>query len=190
MPISALKRKIFMNIWNKRISFGFSSLLFTLAALTFNNTNTGISKVNAQESNKFSCRKVNTAWTTVVNGKYEFIIWDSYFSKSGYTPEVRCKQVTSRLNSYFNEMDKMYLTHGKMNGLPVICMTRYQGSPCKKLVYTLKPNQDGELTMQNIMAMSRAKYPNLKPLYESPCNTYLNVNSVIEGKPTAKKVCN
>ena len=108
----------------------------------------------------FSCKMFSGAWTTFVNesGKPEkqMIRWTSEFGAlAGYTPERRCKEVTNRMNKYVSESGQ-YITHGTMNNLNVICTTDDLGKDCLHLLYTLKPDQDPKLTLEDLFNLSRS----------------------------------
>ncbi len=153
----------------------------------FNNT-----YVKAEAGQRFSCENIQGIPTTLVNtvqGHKKFINWDStYFVPSGYTPEKRCLQVTNRLNIFFNQMSDQYIATGTINKLPVVCITQGSGKPCESLLYTLKPGQDGEAAVNLLISQTKSNF-NEPPLREGPCHTYLSLGSLINGKPTAKKVC-
>ncbi|NJO62213.1 MAG: hypothetical protein HC836_29500 [Richelia sp. RM2_1_2] len=79
--------------------------LYTLTSTIILNIFLGSSvSVNAQQKPIFSCINKRGIWTTVVGtkqGEKNFISWDStYFITSGYTPKIRCNQVTGRLNLF------------------------------------------------------------------------------------------
>ena len=79
------------------------------------------------------------------NGEVPVIRWTSTtFSGAGWSPERRCQEVTARFNSYMEKGMLEYITTGRMNSLPVICVTRTEGGGCDGLLYTLKPGQNPE----------------------------------------------
>lgn len=163
--------------------------LLTLLSLSFFSTNT---LVSAQEKSPFSCKNKQGIWTTVVEskqGEKNFIHWDStYFVTSGYTPEKRCHQVTGRLNAYSNSTSEQYIASGRMNNQPIICIAGSRGGSCEKLLYTLKPGQDGEIAVDLLVKQTESNF-NSPSLRESPCRTYLSLNRLLEGKPLAHKIC-
>ncbi|GJD22594.1 hypothetical protein RIVM261_075500 [Rivularia sp. IAM M-261] len=168
----------------------FLAMLVTLLALNFFSTG-GLT--NAQQTQYFSCKNKQGIWTTVMatkQGERNLIHWDSeYFKKSGYTPKTRCNQVTGRLNNYFDDTSEQSISSGRMNNLPVICITSSNGGSCQKLLYTLKPDQDGERAIDLLIQHTSSDY-NPPTLREGSCHTYLSLNALLEGKPKAKKICN
>lgn len=69
------------------------------------------------------------------------------FKVSGYTPEVRCNQVTDRLNNAANKygegkLSNLWLHHGRVNRLPVICYVLSPGLGCNSnnVLFTVSPS--------------------------------------------------
>ncbi|MEH2116422.1 COP23 domain-containing protein [Nostoc sp.] len=155
----------------------------------------GLSPINyakaQQAANYFSCETIQGIPTTVVktpNGEKQLISWDStYFEKAGYPPQVRCLQVTSRLNLFFNAKTENSLDTGTMNSHPVILIVD-ENTGEKSLLYTLKPGQDGEKTIELLMRQVNS-FTNEPPLREGSCHTSLNLNSLVKGKPQATTAC-
>ena len=103
------------------------------------------SKVSASSSlaSTISCMNANGVPATVVQTKsgkqVPIIYWKSQtFSGSGWTPERRCQEVSARFQSYHSSGTLEYITTGRMNGLPVICVAKTDGGGCAGLLYTLK----------------------------------------------------
>ena len=181
-------------VLNSRFCCVFASFTILILSISFDRTS-----ANAQQTSYFICKNKQGIWTTVVNtkqGEKNFILWDStYFVPSGYTPEVRCNQVTGRLNSFFDGTSEQYIGTGKMNNQPIICITNNDHVSCKKLLYTLKPDQDGEKAVTLLIEETESNFNetesnfNPPPLREGLCHSYLSLNALIEGKPKAKKIC-
>ena len=59
------------------------------------------------------------------------------FAASGYTPQRRCNEVTGRLNTAVSQngglLNQLWLTTGRVNGLPVVCYMRGGDSGCNGL---------------------------------------------------------
>lgn len=133
---------------------------------------------------------IPTTFLKTANKDIEFIRWNSLeFVPVGYPPERRAREVTARLNHYFANNNEVYITHGKMNNLPVICVAEKEGGSCTGLLYTLKRGQGGEDTVESLIYKLDGPNAN-SALREAPCRTYLNIQAVIDGKPNiANKVC-
>ena len=112
---------------------------------------------------KFVCDTYEGKPATVARtkkGNVPIVVWNSEdFSQSGFTPQVRCKQVSARFQSMYRNGQLKYITAGTLNNLPVICATKQVNSICSKqnLLYTLKPNADPQQVIQRLMMVrSRA----------------------------------
>jgi len=86
---------------------------------------------------QFQCvRGANGGFVTIVtNGResQSLITWNSQaFSRSGYTPEVRCQAVTNRFNDAVNNGIRLRLTAGQVNGLGVICSLQGRERGCNE----------------------------------------------------------
>ena len=110
-----------------------------------------------------------TAATSFVCGKYEgtpatvartkkgdvpIVIWSSDgFSKAGFTPQVRCQQVSARFQTLYRSGQLKYITAGTLNSIPVICATKEQTGSCtqQNLLYTLKAGADPQLVIKKLM---------------------------------------
>jgi AAA-like domain/Circadian oscillating protein COP23 len=116
---------------------------------------------------RFICRKVSGAYTTLysdVSGQQRpFIRWVSNLSAaSGYTPQRRCYEVTNRLNYAIIARNEIYITSGIMNNQRVICATDKEEKNCLTLLFTLAPDQNPNLVLQDLFSsISRnvSRYP-------------------------------
>ena len=114
------------------------------------------------------------------NGEVPVIRWTSTtFSGAGWSPERRCQEVTARFNSYMQKGMLEYITTGRMNSLPVICVTRTEGGGCDGLLYTLKPGQNATATLKKLFDI-RTK-PGAAPLNETTSRLYVKVDDLIRG---------
>jgi Circadian oscillating protein COP23 len=92
-----------------------------------------------------------------------------FFSGRGYTPEMRCGQVSQRFQTAFNANPNFKFTAARLNGNPVICASDRKGGACQTLLYTLKPGvQDPILTM---MRLEKVRVGASGPLNESTAST-------------------
>jgi Circadian oscillating protein COP23 len=107
----------------------------------------------------FVCGKSDGKPATVARtkkGDVPIVIWSSEgFSESGFTPQVRCQQVSARFQSLYRSGQLKYITAGTINKLPVVCATKQLNSACtqQNLLYTLKPNSDPKLVIARLMAI-------------------------------------
>lgn len=105
-----------------------------------------------------------------------WIKWQSdHFSDSGWSPEARCQEVSSRLETYRRNKKLKYVTLGTVNNQSVICVASEEGGKCEGIIYTLKPGQDGLKALNNLFAWRKGEQ-GLESNYESVTTIpYINV---------------
>ena len=122
-----------------------------------------------------------TVVTTKSGKQIPIIFWKSTaFSSSGYSPERRCNEVSARFQTYHSSGTLQFITTGRINGLPVICIAKTDGGACAGLLYTLKPGQNATATLKRLFDV-RTK-PGAAPLEETTARMYLSVDSIIRNK--------
>jgi len=110
-------------------------------------------------------------------GDLPVIRWVShYFAESGYSPEVRCREVSARFQRYYEDGTLNYITTGIVNRLPVVCVSSELGGPCRGVLFTLRPQEDASQVVQQLFDIS---YANAGPLYESGSRIYLDMNEYL-----------
>ena len=139
-------------------------------------------------ASSISCLNADGVPATVVQTKTDkqvpIIYWKSTtFSGAGWTPERRCQEVSSRFQSFHAAGNLDYITTGRMNGMPVICVAKSDGGACAGLLYTLKPGQNATATLQKLFDI-RSK-PGAAPLEETTARMYVSVDSIIRNKSGA-----
>lgn len=114
--------------------------------------------------------------TTYVNtptGNIPLIRWVShYFNHSGYTPGVRCQDVSQRFNRYYNQGILNYVTTGYVNNLPVVCVASEIGGPCTGVLFTLKPGENATRAIQQLFDVRAGASG---PLHESENRIYVDM---------------
>jgi hypothetical protein len=130
----------------------------------------------------FVCGKAEGKPATVARtkkGDVPIVIWSSEgFSESGFTPQVRCQQVSARFQSLYRSGQLKYITAGSLNNRPVVCATKEVTGTCnnQNLLYTLKPNSDPKQVIQRLTAIrNRASSRGLE---ESASSTTGAANSI------------
>ena len=71
-----------------------------------------------------------------------------------------------------------FITTGRMNNLPVICVANSDGGACAGLLYTLKPGQNATATLRKVLDIQTK--PGSGPLEETTSRLYVNVDSIIQ----------
>ncbi|MGK7877246.1 MAG: COP23 domain-containing protein [Xenococcaceae cyanobacterium] len=128
---------------------------------------------------------VPTTFASTSRGNVPVIRWvSSYFSSSGYTPERRCQEVSTRFQNYYNNGRLNYITTGIMNGQPVVCVTSSNGGSCSDLLFTLKQGQNASRTLQKLFDI---RVGAAGPLYEgsnsSNASVYIDMNNYLKTAP-------
>ena len=110
-------------------------------------------------------------------GQVPVIRWTSTtFNDAGWDQERRCKEVSSRFDTYLKQGRLAYITTGRINGLPVICTASSNGGACDGLLYTLKPGQNATATLQNLLEI-RVKARG--PLNETTSRLYVSLDQLM-----------
>lgn len=132
---------------------------------------------------------IPTTYANTKRGTVAVVKWTSEaFSYSGYTPERRCQEVSSRFQRHHDRGQLNFLTAGYLNGQPAICAGN-SNPPCTdaKLLFTLKPGSDAAARIQQIFNISVGA--SNAPLYESRdsnSSVTVNLNLFLEKAPVVQ----
>lgn len=122
---------------------------------------------------------IPTTFVKNTRGTFPVIRWVSrIFDDAGYVPETRCRQVSSKFQQFQKRGLLNYVTTGRVNNQPVICVSNAQDGPCLGILFTLKPNQNANRTLQQLFDL-RAN-ASAGPLEESNGRLYLDLSQYIE----------
>lgn len=114
--------------------------------------------------------------TTYVNtptGNVPLVRWVShYFEPSGYTPGVRCQDVSQRFNQFYRQGILNFITTGFINNQPVVCVASRMGGPCTATLFTLKSGQNATRTIQQLFDVRAGASG---PLLESEERIYVDM---------------
>lgn len=163
------------------------------------------SKSNASpQQGIFSCGSTGngipaTVFTANGGGSNAIFQWDSgFFAGSGYTPQVRCDIVSSKMESNRSSGNMQYFVGGQFNGYKVICASRTSSSGIKQcqdseVLFTLKPTDDTDQVLAYIVAKNLDKSLPPLGLHDSPLlrrtdgRYVVDVNRFIRYTPTGYK---
>ncbi len=155
--------------------------ILTISALTAATTLTAIETTVAQTTAQFVCSTSNGIPATVAktaNGEVPVILWSSdYFNSAGYTPESRCKQVSSRFQTYYEKGSLKFMTTGRMNRQNVVCVAERENGPCSGLLFTLKPGSNPNETLEKLLAR---RSQSGGPLNETRDRVYIDMNHYLQ----------
>lgn len=110
---------------------------------------------------------IPTTFANTPRGTVQVVKWTSeFFSDSGYSPERRCQEVSSRFQRLYNSGQLNFITAGYLNGQPAICAGN-SNPPCtsEKLLFTLKPGSNAAARIQQLFNIRSGASG--APLYES-----------------------
>jgi Circadian oscillating protein COP23 len=131
----------------------------------------------------FVCAKADGIPATVARtkkGDIPIVIWKSEdLSEAGFTPQVRCRQVSARFQSMYRSGQLKYITAGVLNNIPVICATTKVNSDCssQNLLYTLKPNSDPQQVIKRLTSIrNRSTSRSLEESASLPSKTSIELD--------------
>jgi hypothetical protein len=132
----------------------------------------------------FACGTSNGVPTTMARtqrGDVPVIRWSSdYFSDSGWTPERRCQEVSTRFQTYQQDGSLKYLTTGVINGMSVVCTSDREGGSCKNLLFTLKAGSNAGQTLRDLL---NVRTHATGPLNQSESRVYINMSDYLQTAP-------
>ena len=94
-----------------------------------------------------------TVRSTRTGQNIRLINWSSnYFTGAGFDNRSRCQVISDRFEEQYRNGNLRYITSGTMARQPVICTASTKGGPCVALLFTLKPDDDGNQVVRQIFA--------------------------------------
>jgi hypothetical protein len=106
---------------------------------------------------KFTCQNIAGTPTTVVStprGQIPTLRWLTSFGGKYRSTELRCQEVSARLDRFNHKGKLKYIRTGMANGYPVLCVDRETAMadcPADSLLLTLKRNADSALVLQQML---------------------------------------
>lgn len=130
-----------------------------------------------------------TTYAKTPRGDIPVIRWYSqYFSDSGYTPQQRCQEVSTRFQNLHNQKLLSNITTGIVNGQPVVCAASGGGCNSKNLLFTLKPGEDAAAVVQKLFDIRAGAA--VGPLFESSADEdnsiTIDMNNFLNNAPVEK----
>ena len=159
------------------------------ATLTLSNFGLNSSMQAKNVGTNFTCQNWQGVLTTLAKtpdqASVPVLTWESgYFNNAGYDPNTRCQLVSGRFQYFYNNGQLKYMTTGRMNRMPVVCVTQTKGGGCEGLLFTLKPGVDPTRTLQQLMAI-RVRAGG--PLNQTNGRVYIDVEEYLSEAKQANK---
>lgn len=147
-----------MKFWHIATQATYRSMVVSLTAIAaiVGSSLFARSSLAVTATTSFICAKTDGVPTTVARtkkGDVPIVFWRSEdMSEAGFTPQVRCRQVSARFQSMYRSGQLKYITAGVLNNMPVICATTKVNSNCssQNLLYTLKPNSNPQQVIKRL----------------------------------------
>lgn len=124
-------------------SFSIPVSLSTEAKAQSNSSLSNIQFACGQSYNRHTEQYTFTTFAWNSRFKKPIVTWNQEtFSDIGFDPQERCEIVSPRFQKAYASQSLNFLTHGTINGQPVICTSRQVGEDCQTLLLTLLPEND------------------------------------------------
>lgn len=124
---------------------------------------------------------VPTTFVKNSRGTFPVVRWVSrVFDDAGYVPETRCRQVSSKFQQFYERGLLNYVTTGRVNRQPVICVSNAKEGPCLGILFTLKPEQNANRTLEQLFDIK--VNASAGPLEESNARYYLDLDQFIDNQ--------
>ena len=164
--------------------------VFTVSVLALSAT--ACSQKQPTDTTTFFCGSskdgVPTTFVQTTRGKISMIRWvSSYFTPSGYEPQRRCDQVSSRFQAYQNQGILNFITTGLEQRQEVICVSNDNGGPCSGLLFTLKPGESASRVIQGLFDIGRYGLNPIQQSSDSSERVYIDIKTFLETAPIETK---
>ena len=110
---------------------------------------------NLTQKDTFFCDYIKNEPVTFIRGTkrdYPLIRWTDRSFPPPWDAEKRCKEISLRLQQFYDNKVLDFLAAKMWRGQPVLCITNAQGGTCRDdgLLVTLKPGTDLQRTLQRL----------------------------------------
>jgi hypothetical protein len=167
-------------------------LLHFLAIALFTSSMVLVSAVSrAEETIRFSCTEVDGVLATIADtpqGTTPIVFWNSpEIDTSEMTPAELCETAAQRFQAYGQEPSFPYITTGRLDRRPVVCLADYGGG-CIEPLFALRPGELGDpggrppLQLGRIL---RVRVVGDRPVQETGCRIYVSLDHYLSGDESA-----
>ena len=149
-------------------------------------------KQDVKSSVQYRCMEREGIPATVAytsRGAIELIRWQNdYFNASEYTPDRRCKEVSTRFQKHADADNLRYISTGTINNYQAICISEDTGN-CKPegLLLTLQAEDDPDAVLRDLFSLeARRTNGGLTRSSGSKIKETVDLNSFLTDSPTVE----
>lgn len=125
-----------------------------------------------------------TTFVKTTRGKIPLIRWESEaFTSVGYPPQKRCDIVSQKFQSYLQQGILNYITTGRENHEPVICVSREEGGRCQGTLWTLKKDDDADELIDRLLQLSHASGAPFSQNSGGYSQVYIEIDKILRNAP-------
>jgi len=135
---------------------------------------------------RISCINTNGVPLTVLSTKsgqqIQIINWKGETSSSSGWSAIRsCQKVSQRLQEHHDAGTLRYITTGRKNGMPILCISRTDRGGCSHLVYSLKPGTNATAKLRKLFGVNNSLRSSTV-LEETTSRIYINIKKLLTNK--------
>lgn len=166
----------------------FEAQIYSALAIALLSASTITPPSRAQSSTtNFFCGTSNGVPATIARtpqGEVPMILWNSpNLVSSGDTPQKSCEEVSSRLQTYYNNGTLKYFTTGFKNGQTVVCVAQEENGPCSgEPLFAL--NSNGSTPRDSLQRIFRIRVASAAAISESTQPVYISLDKFLNGQYT------
>ena len=81
-----------------------------------------------------------------------------YYPESNEDPLTRCRRVSGIFQTYHQQGVLDYITTGVKNGKRIVCAASETGTPCRRLLYVLEPDENPREEVRALRGILRGTF--------------------------------
>ncbi len=152
-----------------------------LAGVPFFFTLVSIQLSWAQET-RFFCgvnQGVPATLAQTTEGEILIVRWDATtLGELSTTAQNACEQVAQILQAYHNRGELRYITTGRQDDQPVVCLAEKEGGACLEVLFSLNNQKKPRTALQETF---RIRVPSTGPISETGIPLYIDIEKYLNG---------
>ena len=172
----------------KRLSIASISILVTIAGFSA----VVMAQSDPQEDITFVCQKINSIPTTIARTASKDItmfVWSSQdLGESQDSLQERCEQVSSKLQTYYDQGQFNYLTtgrdcpEGRESCRTFVCAVEKENEGCRgRLLFPIKLRDAYDTPGDSLQRIMRIRVVSDQPIDETHPSIYVNLEKYLNG---------